>query len=87
LVLVLVLVNKAMGPLNAALYSRGEVSMRALRQLITILFNAAEYGSGVMICQVWKAFDKLVRDVATRALGLFNTPGIPMEFLFRHVMV
>ena len=74
-------VNKAMGPLNAALYSRGEVSMRALRQLITILFNAAEYGSGVMICQVWKAFDKLVRDVATRALGLFNTPGIPMEFL------
>lgn len=68
-------------PFRTALRTR-EVGVRALRQLITEVCSAAEYGAGIMVRTVWPWLEKRLKGLVAAALRVpKRTRGVPSEIL------
>jgi hypothetical protein len=74
-------VRALLGPFYAGVRAH-ELGVRALRQLITEICSAAEYGAGVMVRTVWHAFEKRLRDLVRSVLRVPKAQvGVPGEVL------
>ena len=74
-------VNAVQRHLVTAVRAR-ELSVRVLRQVVTEMCSAAEYGSGVMVRAAWDDMERLLVDSVKRVLGVpVSQQGIPGECL------